>query len=257
MPLLQMPPHMLHALVPALRPLKHALLRRADAAAIANPAVAAHARLRRLARLDPAAAARRLERGLEGFLLGGGGGPRGRVHAPQVLGEEVFAVEVVEGGVGGVGADDDDVVFFGAAGRRGGGAGAFLAGGGRRAVVGEVRDAGALVATPEAELDVLGGDVALPFVFGAEARGAAVGAEGAGEGAGVGGEVVFVHGGGGGEGLVAVGAGVRGGVAVGGDGGGVGGHWFQGGSRVDRGGFRAAFADLVGGCQLGGAFAAE
>lgn len=151
------------------------------------------------------------------------------MHAPQVLGEEVFAVELVEAG-GGVGpaaaaaADDDDVVVLACLGP------SPLAGGGRRGAAVRrkgLRDAGALVAAPDAELDVLGRDVAFPFVFGAEARGAAVGAEGADEGAGVGREVVFVHGGGGGEGLVAVGAGVRGGVAVGRDGGSGGGRRFQ------------------------------
>lgn len=194
---------MLHALIPALRPLKQPLVLHP---AVPVAAVPAHARLRRSARLDPAPPPRVFERGLEGFFVRRGGGPRGRVHASQVLGEEVFAVEFVEVGVGGVeggAADDDDVVALASLGA------SSLAGGGRGAVVRRgLWDAGALVAAPDAELDVLGRDVALPFVFGAEARGAAVGAEGAGEGAGVGGEVVFVHGGGGGEGLVAVGAGV-------------------------------------------------
>ena len=154
------------------------------------------------------------------------------MHAAQVLGEEVFAVEFVEAAVGGFdggAAEDDDVVFLVFFRRC---SASLFAGGRRGEPVRGLRDAGALVAAPDAELDVLGGDVALPFVFGAEARGTAVGAEGAGEGPGVGGEVVFVHGGGGGEGLMAVGAGVRGGVAVGGDGCGVGGHWFQWGGGV-------------------------
>lgn len=120
-----------------------------------------------------------------------------------------------------------------------------------------LRDAGALVAAPDAGLDVLGRDVAFPFVLGAEAREAAVGAESADERASMGREVVFVHGGGGGKGLVAIGAGVRGGIAVGGDGGSGGGRWFQWQGGRDGDGFCAALADLGGGCELGGAFGAR
>lgn len=63
------------------------------------------------------------------------------VHAPQVLDEEVLAVEVV-------------------------GAGVAVA---------------ALVAAPQVEAEVLGVDVALPFVLGAEGGRAAVGGQRAGE----------------------------------------------------------------------------
>ena len=77
----------------------------------------------------------------------------GRVHAAVVLGEEVLAVEVVGGVV------------------RGGRSRALLRGHATR-----VR-----VAAVEAELEVLARDVALPFVFGAEGRGAAIVREGAGE----------------------------------------------------------------------------
>ena len=67
------------------------------------------------------------------------------MHAPHVLDEEIFAVEVV----------------------------GFVGGGG----------GGALVAAPVGEAHVLGVDVAFPLVLGAEGGGAAVGGEGTGEGA--------------------------------------------------------------------------
>ncbi len=98
------------------------------------------------------------------------------MHAAEVLCEEVFAVEVV----GGILRQRRLLGLGAGGGGRGGGS----------------RDAGANVASVDARAEVLGRDVAFPFVLGAEAGFAAVAAEGAGKRAGVCGEDVFLESGG-------------------------------------------------------------
>lgn len=133
---------MLHALVPA------------PGAREGLPTDAAGAPVGQRAQLVPAPLPDTLQGALEGvaFLLAGGlfripVGPGG-VHAPLVLGEEVLAVEQL------FRTRPRGVVLAGAA---------------------------AYIAAVEAQLDVLGGDVALPLVLGCERAGAPVPPEAAHE----------------------------------------------------------------------------
>lgn len=145
----------------------------------ARSAVRADALGRGVPQRVPAPASDVLEGAVVGLLGGAGGGGAGPVHAAEVLGEEVFAVEVVGG------------VFC----RKWLRLGMGLRGGGWGGGRGGTRHAGADVASVDARAEVLGRDVAFPFVLGAKAGGAAIAAEGAGEGAGVRGEHVFLEGG--------------------------------------------------------------
>lgn len=127
----------------------------------------------RFAEEDPASASHGLEAVRKGLPCRAGSRDARRVHAAEVLREEVFAVEVV------VGLLRCLVSVLGSAAR---GRGLELS-----------RGARAQIAAVDARAEVLRRDVAFPFVLGAEAGGAAVAAKGADERAGVRGEDVFLE----------------------------------------------------------------